>query len=115
MSTLNPDYATLASRIIVSNHQKNTYTHFSTVMEQLYNFRDVHGALYPLVSDNLWNFTKQYKEEIDNNWSIGNLFVYENQLYKITSTLLPDGIDLGGGHYAIGVYFDNETYFVQER
>jgi ribonucleoside-diphosphate reductase alpha chain len=66
MSTLNPDYATLASRIVVSNHQKNTDTHFSAVMEKLYNFRDIHGALYPLVSDNLWNFIKQYKEEIDN-------------------------------------------------
>jgi hypothetical protein len=65
-------------------------------------------------------FTSQFKgqydkEEIDNNWSIGNLFIYQNQLYKITSTLLPDGIDLGGGHYAIGVYFDDKTYFVQER
>jgi hypothetical protein len=61
-------------------------------------------------------FKGQYdKEEIDNNWSIGNLFIYENQLYRITSTLLPDGIDLGGGHYAVGVYFNDKTYFVQER
>ena len=61
-------------------------------------------------------FKGQYdKEEIDNNWSIGNLFIYENQLYRITSTLLPDGIDLGGGHYAVGIYFNDKTYFVQER
>ena len=40
MSTLHPDYAVLASRIIVSNHQKNTSPLFSEVMEVLYNTID---------------------------------------------------------------------------
>ncbi len=43
LSTLNPDYGTLAGRIIVSNHQKNTDPLFSNVMCQLYNFYDVHN------------------------------------------------------------------------
>jgi ribonucleotide reductase alpha subunit len=66
MSTLNPDYATLASRIVISNHQKNTDRDFFTVMEQLYNFKDVHNNLYPLISHNLWNFVNKYSLQINN-------------------------------------------------
>ena len=32
LSTLNPDYGTLAGRIIISNHQKNTNSLFSNVI-----------------------------------------------------------------------------------
>ena len=32
MSTLNPDYGTLASRIVVSNHQKNTESSFLKIV-----------------------------------------------------------------------------------
>ena len=66
LSTLNPDYGTLAGRIVVSNHQKNTCDKFSDVMETLYTFIDIHGETYPLVSEDLWNFVKIYKTEIDN-------------------------------------------------
>ena len=65
MSTNHPDYATLAGRIVVSNHQKNTDPLFSNVMNELYNFKDIHGVNYPLVSDSLWEFTEKYKDEID--------------------------------------------------
>jgi ribonucleotide reductase alpha subunit/intein/homing endonuclease len=65
MSTLNPDYGTLAGRIVVSNHQKNTCDKFSDVMEELYSFKDIHGETYPLVSKDFWNFVKKYKTEID--------------------------------------------------
>jgi len=44
MSTLNPDYGTLASRIVVSNHQKNTHSYFSNIVNILYNFKDVQGT-----------------------------------------------------------------------
>jgi len=66
LSTLNTDYGTLAGRIVVSNHQKNTNDKFSDVMETLYMFIDIHGETYPLVSEDLWNFVKKYKTEIDN-------------------------------------------------
>ena len=39
MSTLNPDYGTLAGRIIVSNHQKNTDPYYNMVINRLYNFK----------------------------------------------------------------------------
>jgi ribonucleoside-diphosphate reductase alpha chain len=66
LSTNNPDYGTLAGRIVVSNHQKNTDPIFSNVMKELYKFKDIHGENRPLVSELLWQFTQKYREEIDN-------------------------------------------------
>ena len=64
LSTQNPDYGTLAARIVVSNHHKNTDADFHIVMKNLYDFRDVHGKEYPLISQNLWDFTQHYAAEI---------------------------------------------------
>ena len=66
MSTSNPDYGTLASRIIVSNHQKNTDPYYNMVINRLYNFKDVHGKKRPLLSDNLFDFTSDHLQEIEN-------------------------------------------------
>ena len=65
MSTLNPDYGTLASRIVVSNHQKNTEQSFSAVMMMLYNFKDVHGQNYPLISQELYEIILEHGETIN--------------------------------------------------
>jgi ribonucleoside-diphosphate reductase alpha chain len=65
MSTLNPDYGTLASRIVVSNHQKNTEPSFLKIVNILYNFKSIHGKQMPLLSDNLFNFTSEYIKEIE--------------------------------------------------
>ena len=65
MSTLNPDYGILASRIVVSNHQKNTNSHFLNIVNILYNFKNIHGITKPLLSDNLFKFTTEYIEEIE--------------------------------------------------
>jgi ribonucleoside-diphosphate reductase alpha subunit len=65
LSTNHPDYATLASRIIISNHQKNTDPLFSNAVTNLYNFTNIHGNNKPLVSDKLWNFVQHYKDEIN--------------------------------------------------
>jgi ribonucleoside-diphosphate reductase alpha chain len=66
MSTNQPDYATLAGRILVSNHQKNTDPCFSCAMKHLYEFKDLHGINRPLISETLWEFTNKYKDELDN-------------------------------------------------
>jgi len=65
MSTNHPDYATLAGRIVVSNHQKNTDPIFSNVMKELYEFKDIHGINKPLVSSSLWEFTQQNKDALN--------------------------------------------------
>jgi len=66
LSTLHPDYGTLSSRIIVSNHQKNTDPLFANVVNNLYNFTNVHGENKPLVSKELWSFTQLHSEQIQN-------------------------------------------------
>ncbi len=65
MSTSHPDYGTLAGRIIVSNHLKNTSSSFYDTMKQLYDFKDIHGKRYPLVSDELWQVINNNKDEIE--------------------------------------------------
>jgi ribonucleotide reductase alpha subunit len=65
MSTLNPDYGTLAGRIIISNHQKNTDPYYNMVINRLYNFKDIHGQNTPLLSDSLFEFTSKYIAEIE--------------------------------------------------
>jgi ribonucleoside-diphosphate reductase alpha chain len=44
LSTLHPDYGVLASRIVVSNHHKNTDHLFSKIITILYNFKDIHNV-----------------------------------------------------------------------
>ena len=65
MSTNNPDYSTLAARIIISNHQKNTEPLFSNIIQTLYEFKNTAGLHKPLVSDALWNFTKKYSSQLN--------------------------------------------------
>ena len=65
LSTLNPYYGTLAGRIIVSNHQKNTEPDFSNIMSNLYNFIDIHNNKKPLVSEELNVFVNKYSEQLN--------------------------------------------------
>ena len=65
LSTLHPDYGILASRIVVSNHQKNTDPIFSNVMMTLYEFNDLSGKNKPLVSQKFWDFTDHFSKEIN--------------------------------------------------
>jgi ribonucleoside-diphosphate reductase alpha subunit len=53
MASVHPDYNTLAGRIIVSSHQKNTQESFTEAMTKLYEFRDKNGQPAPLVSEEL--------------------------------------------------------------
>jgi ribonucleotide reductase alpha subunit len=54
LSTKSPDYGTLAGRIVISNHQKNTPSSFLSAMKTLYEFKDVHGIHNPLISEKTW-------------------------------------------------------------
>lgn len=65
LSANHPDYSILAARIIISNHQKNTDNDFSTVMSDLYNFTNYKGENKPLVSQELWEFTNRYAEDLN--------------------------------------------------
>ena len=65
MSTQHPDYGVLAGRIVVSNHQKNTQACFYQIVEELYNFKDVHGVHSPLVSRELYTISREMANYIE--------------------------------------------------
>ena len=62
MATVHPDYNTLAGRIIVSNHQKNTDNNFSKVITQLYKCTDQDNRLTPIISKELYNFVMENQD-----------------------------------------------------
>tara|TARA_B100000795_G_C22800369_1_gene441572 strand:- start:1364 stop:3775 length:2412 start_codon:yes stop_codon:yes gene_type:complete len=66
MSIDNPDYNTLASRIIISNHQKNTSPSFSETIQILYNNTDIDGKNCPLITDELYDIVSKNKEKLNN-------------------------------------------------
>jgi len=61
----NPDYGILASRIIISNHHKNTSPSFSETVYILYNYKDIHGKHTPLVSKMVYDITMENKLKIN--------------------------------------------------
>ena len=65
MASIHYDYNTLAGRIIVSNHQKNTCESFCEVMEQLYNYLDKHEKPSPIVSKELIDVVRKHKRQLD--------------------------------------------------
>jgi ribonucleotide reductase alpha subunit len=66
LSTQHPDYGELAGRVLISNHQKNTDPSFSNTMRALFDFIDIHGNHYPLISKELWSTVQEYAAELDN-------------------------------------------------
>jgi len=65
MSTIHPDFGTLASRISISNHQKNTQDSFTDVVKVLYNNYNHFDFHCPLVSQELYELAQQYEELIN--------------------------------------------------
>tara|TARA_B100000795_G_C22805535_1_gene444624 strand:+ start:4943 stop:7354 length:2412 start_codon:yes stop_codon:yes gene_type:complete len=66
MSIENPDYSTLASRIIISNHHKNTSPSFSETIQILYDNKDIHNNHSPLISEELYEIVCKNKEKLNN-------------------------------------------------
>ena len=65
LASTHSDYNTLAGRIVVSNHQKNTSASFSEVMTALYQYKDKHAKHSPLVSEELFQMVQDYAETFD--------------------------------------------------
>ena len=65
MSTVHLDYGALASRIVVSNHQKNTSSSFADTMAVLYNFEDANGNHSPLISESVHRYVELHRESLD--------------------------------------------------
>ena len=62
LSTLHPDYITLASYITVSNNHKNTSDSFYDAMKMLYENKNGKFVQSPLVSHELMKIVTQYNE-----------------------------------------------------
>ena len=65
MAATHPDYLTLASHIIISNHHKTTSDRYSDVARRLHAFCDSTGCNVPLVSDSLHRFVSEHGRAID--------------------------------------------------
>ena len=61
----NPDYGEMASRIIVSNHHKNTSPSFSETIITLYNNNSSDGNHNPLVSKTVYESVMKNKEKLN--------------------------------------------------
>jgi ribonucleoside-diphosphate reductase alpha chain len=66
LSTKHLDYGTLASRIVISNHQKNTNPKFSTVTKSLYQFENLNKKHKPLLSEEYVDFVNLHSDALDN-------------------------------------------------
>ena len=64
LSTSHPDYETLASRILISNHHKNTNADYSIVVSNLYNYKDNKNKPCPSVNKEFYSCVMKYKDEI---------------------------------------------------
>jgi len=123
MATIHPDYNTLAGRISISNHHKNTSNSFIDVMTQLYNYQDKHDKHSPIVSEDLFTIICKYGEELESlcDYSRDYLIDYfgfktldRAYLMKINKVTVerPQHMWL---RVAIGIHYDNipkikETY-----
>ena len=75
LATTHPDYGILASRILISNHHKNTNEDIYAVATQLYEFKDVHGVHHPIISED------QFKVILDHYQEIQSMIDYDRDYY----------------------------------
>jgi len=76
-TTIHPDYGRLASRIIVSNHHKNTSPSYSEVVQVLWDNKDYHGAPSPLINEMLYKMVMDNKEKINATLDYDKDFNYD--------------------------------------
>ena len=78
LTTRHPDYAVLASRIAISNLQKNTSKSFSKTVEELYHYTDPKtGKAAPLVSKEVYELAQKHAERLDDAIVYDRDFAYD--------------------------------------
>jgi ribonucleoside-diphosphate reductase alpha chain len=78
LTTTHPDYALLASRIVVSNLHKNTEKSFSKTMDLLYNYVDKKtGLKAPLIAEDVHEIIQKNAEIIDSTIIYDRDFGYD--------------------------------------
>ncbi|KAG0680441.1 ribonucleotide-diphosphate reductase subunit rnr1 [Pichia californica] len=67
MTTIHPDYATLAARVAISNLQKQTTKKFSEVVDKLYKYVDPKNNKHsPMISAKTWEIVQKKADILDN-------------------------------------------------
>jgi len=66
LATVNPDYDILASKILISNHHKNTLNDYKTIVHQLYHHKDNNDNPCALVAKDFYNIVMNNSEQIQN-------------------------------------------------
>ena len=66
LATTHPDYGVLASRIMISNHHKNTTDDFHKICKQLYEFKDIHKENHPIIAKQHMDIIDKYSQEFEN-------------------------------------------------
>ena len=70
-------YKQLASRIVISNHHKNTEEKFSNVINELYNFEDSNNNNMPLINEYLFNTVMENIDIIDNKIDYNRDYLFD--------------------------------------
>ena len=73
----NEDYGILASRIIISNHHKNTSPSFSETVSILYNNISSDGKHSPIVSKDLYDTVLKNREKLNNYIDYSRDYTYD--------------------------------------
>lgn len=60
-----PDYGKLASRLVISNHQKRTSPSFSETISILYDNYNFEGVHSPIISEELYEITMKNKDKLN--------------------------------------------------
>ena len=79
----NIEYSQLASRIIISNIQKNTLGKFSSVMGMLYNNNDKSDKHSPIITKEIYDIVQMYPKELDDAIDYKRDFLFDYFGYKI--------------------------------
>ncbi|AMD19979.1 HCL172Cp [Eremothecium sinecaudum] len=66
MTTVHPDYATLAARIAISNLHKQTTKQFSQVIKDLYSYTNPKNGVHsPMISEDVYQTVMDHKDELN--------------------------------------------------
>ena len=60
MTTIHPDYGSLASALVISNLHKKTDSLFTKTMNEIYNFHDINNIQTPFLSKDFINIVNKY-------------------------------------------------------
>ena len=97
MITTHPDYQILAARIAMSNLEKNTSPSFSETIQILYDNKDIHNNVCPLISEELYQVVQKHKTKLnsviknkrDNNIGYFGLKTLERSyLFKVAGKII---------------------------